>query len=457
MSATIPSSNAASETPETTPSLRERLGWNHRGFRADRRGAAIGLALLLLVPATLDIIGGARFGLEKAYGDLRIFLHAARNYDLAANPDETLYVSNPSYLYPPFFITAITPLARLPDNVAVPIYQAIKWLTLYIALLAAWRLCSRPEEDVPPLAAIGALILSARFILNDIGIGNINTFIAASVIFSGYFVLKRQPILAGVIAGVATCVKITPVIVLAYFVYRGWWKTLIGAALAGVICLLIWPAIALGWETNLAALAEWNHYILNPYLKGGIIPSWIENQSLSALLNRLFLGYPLDGELPWRTAILSERVVSLIRLSIMGLLGLTFLWTTWRKLRPQRTPLTFAAELGLVQVAMLVLSVISWKAHFVGLLLPYAVLAAFVVDGRYSKAARRAAGAWLLASFVFCTLTGDIVTQTGVYYAELFGAMLWSALCAGGGLIVVCRSTPNDGIETKPSTIPEAT
>jgi hypothetical protein len=301
------------------------------------------------------------------------------------------------------------------------------------------------------------LLLSTRFILNDFGIGNINTFIAASVIFSGYFILKQRPILAGAIAGVATCIKVTPVIVLAYFVYRGWWKTLIGAGIAAIICLLIWPAVALGWSTNLAALYEWHSYILRPYLEGGIIPSWIENQSLAALLNRLLLGYPLDGDQPWRAALLSELTVRRLRLLIMTALGATFLWATWRKLKPARTPLTFAAELGLVQVAMLVLSGISWKAHFVGLLLPYAVLSAFVVDARHTLKSRRAVGMWLLASFAFCTLTGDIVTDVGVYYSELFGAMLWSALCAGAGLVVICRSRPLRSDEKPSSNQSEAT
>jgi hypothetical protein len=111
-----------------------------------------------------------------------------------------------------------------------------------------------------------------------------------------------------------------------------------------------------------------------------------------------------------------------------------------RRLDPARQPLALAAEIGLVQIAMLALSGISWKDHFIALLLPYTVLLAYLADARYPDAARTRVKRWLLVSFVLCTLTCDIITPRGADYAEAFGLILFGALAAAGGLLAVRRA-----------------
>ena len=90
---------------------------------------------------------------------------------------------------------------------------------------------------------------------------------------------------------------------------------------------------------------------------------------------------------------------------------------------------------------MLMLSGISWKAHFVALLLPHVVLLAYLADAR-NRGPRRVVGGLLLSSILLCTFTGDIITPTGANYAEAYGMIMLGAAAAAIGLMLILRRRP---------------
>ncbi|MBU0638354.1 MAG: DUF2029 domain-containing protein [Planctomycetes bacterium] len=414
-----------------------RLGWRHHGFRAaSRPHALLGLGLILALPCILDLTAALVVGLEDRYLDFRIWYEAAG--DWMTDPSQPLYKQHGGYLYPPFFITVFAPLSALPPAPAVAIFQALKWVAVYISMLTAWRLCSPRGEDLPPLVALASIVFTWRFIDNEIPNGNINQFIVCGVLGACWLAARGRQMSAGFLVTLLACVKITPALVLVYFVYKRWWRTLPGAAVALVFGLLLWPALRVGWDNNWQALLDWHEHLMAGFLQEGNVLSAHTNQTLTALLNRL-LGpeKALEPDIHVALVILPKWALTLLRGGLSAGILLALAWVCRGRVWPQQQPLAFAAEVALIQVAMLALSGYSWKAHFVAMLLPYAVLMAFLADARYPAPRRRTLGGLVAISFVLCSLTGDILTPTGADYAEAFGLILAGALVAAGGLWIV--------------------
>jgi hypothetical protein len=286
--------------------------------------------------------------------------------------------------------------------------------------------------------ALGSLLLTWRFIDNDLAMGNINVFLLCAVLAGCWLVSRGRQVSGGFVIAGAASIKLTPALLLMYFAYKGWWRPWVGAAAGAVFCLVVWPVVFFGWQGNWELLSGWYHTVVAGFLSHGAVRSEHTNQALVGLLNRL-LG-PHVAILPdTRLTLLelSQPVRDVARASLTGAVLAGLAWACRRRLNPRAQLLAFAAELGLVLIAMLLLSGLSWKAHFVTLVLPYSILLAYLADARYPDRRRRVIGLLLLVSFALCTLTSDIITPRGANYAEALGLITLGALAAGAALAVL--------------------
>lgn len=420
------------------PSLWVRLGWNHCGYRANRRGAQLSLAVILLPFLVCDLYHAFKVNPEAAYVDYGIFLRAARAFD--AEPAGPIYDTHPNYLYPPFFLTLCRPLVYCSANVGFMFYQLAKWVALYATLRLAWRLSAADGEDVPPIVALGSLLLVARYYTNEMLNGNINMFVVAGVLAAAYFALRGHFLTAGFLAALLACVKVSPMLLLVYFIWKGWWNTIIGAVIGLLVGLLLWPALFIGWAANMRMLTDWYHHLLEGFIRNGAVYSVGTNQGLTAMLNRL-LGSSIAFEPDIHIAFvqLAPATLGALRIVLTGaVLGMVF-WTCVPERSRRPTALASAVEIALVQVAMLLLSGYTWKAHYVAMILPYTVLLACWVDVRFREGIRRAVVRLLGLSALLKMLTSDIFGPRFADYALAYGAVFLSALVAGAGLVCVRR------------------
>src|SRR5947199_6203959 len=86
---------------------------------------------------------------------------------------------------------------------------------------------------------------------------------------------------------------------------------------------------------------------------------------------------------------------------------------------------------------MLMISSLSWKDHYVALILPYATLIQFVLTTRNTHA-RRVVLPLLTLSFLFCTMTN--MSIIGGYWAETvetFSAVFLGVVLLFAGLLFV--------------------
>lgn len=439
-----------------------RLGWGHRGFRVESRSRATLGLILLLAPAFLLDQWITQVRIARHRPDLRSWLVIAD--EVVRKPDQPLYRAAPGgtipwerldvapgwYLYPPFFLVLVWPLSQLPAWAAAAAFETLKWLALFYCLRLAWRLSAPRGEDVPPIVALGSIGLTWRFLWNDLAHQNVNLFLLLAALAGCWMLRRGRDAWAGALVAAAAAVKVTPALLLVYFAYKRRWRALVGAAAAGVACLVALPAAVFGFENNLNLLREWYVAIVQSYLGPGAVDSMHGNLSLTALLNRLFTetrhfdyGVTITiVELPdW--ARLGIRAA--LSAAIIGLLA----WTCRGRLTPNERGPALAAEVGMVQIAMLILSGISWKAHYVAMLLPNAVLLAYLADARHTRA-RRAVGGLLGVSAACCLLTGDLITPTGADYAEALGVITLGA-CAAGVALALVRGALREGIDASPT------
>jgi uncharacterized membrane protein len=293
---------------------------------------------------------------------------------------------------------------------------------------------------------LGSLLLTWRFIDNDMRQSNVNLFVLVLVLAGAWMIVRGWPMLAGALVAVAVSIKVTPALVLVYFAYKGWWRAIMGAVAGAFIALWVLPALWIGWAPNCQAMMGWFDHVIVSFVSRADIGISHINQSLTAILRRLLsreVAIPPDTyinvvNLPFWAFNALRHVLSAIILIVLAIVCRGRL--SWDQTRfsfsSRGDVLAFCSELALVLVAMLMLSGYSWKAHFVTMLVPYTVLLSWLADFRHDGN-RLAVGVLTAISFVLCTITSDCIGPVAANYAEAYGLIGIGALAAGAGLLLV--------------------
>ncbi|MEP0842646.1 MAG: DUF2029 domain-containing protein, partial [Phycisphaerae bacterium] len=372
--------------------------------------------------------------LERQGLDLHFWCRLSEQF--TADPAMPLYQAHPRFLYPPFYLLVIRPLATLPLPWAAFVFETLKWAALFVALRGAWRMASPPDEDAPPIVALGSLLLSWRFFWNDFAQGNINLFLLCGLVAACRLFICGRELSAGALLGAVACVKVTPALMVVWFAYKRRWRVAAGSAAGAAVMLLLLPALWVGWTDATRTLSEWYHHVIKGFVREGAVYSLHINQSLTAIFNRLFADHvALEPDVRVTLVSLPPAVLNALRAALSGLILAALAWSCRGRMKPGDPPLAFASELGLVLIAMLFLSGYSWKAHFVVMLIPYAVLLSHLSDARHAGRKRAVLGC-LAVSFALATGT-EFLGHDGANQAEAYGLIAGGALAAGLGLLIV--------------------
>ncbi len=342
-----------------------------------------------------------------------------------------------SFPNPPLAAIVLRPFTMLP-----PVPSALLWFAVKVALAAAsvyWsvRLATGDEFRLSTPAIAALIVLVSRPLLSDLEHGNINILILFLVTAALWAFRHGRDDGAGLAIALATAFKATPALFIPYFAYKRQWRV-VAAALAGlVLFLMIVPGLVLGFERNLWLLRSWCGAMVWPYVLDGQIETLQTNQSLAAVLMRLFTDSPA---IEWssgateRTNLLSldrSVVVQALKASIVAILGVV----AWLARTPtaDRRDWRLACEYSLVCIAMLLISERSWKHHFVIMVLPYAVLVAYCGRSTCSAQVRRLIWSALAVALVLMASTsselgGWLADGVGHKYAQAYGAFAGSAI-----------------------------
>ena len=198
--------------------------------------------------------------------------------------------------------------------------------------------------------------------------GQVNAYLLLLITLGFYYYSKNQDVRSGVALCLATIFKITPALLILYFLLKKRWKILLAA---GVVFI----TLSLAAELRLNQGINWMYwrYIANDVsAQGGSV---YRDQSINAfiaetrLIENIWENYLEKMQLPSK---INERSLNaLLSYALTGVLALFVLWRSWRD-RVANKKLVLLEYSLLIMVAVLG-SGLTWFHHYTMLLFPFSV------------------------------------------------------------------------------------
>lgn len=345
---------------------------------------------------------------------------------------------------PPLVLISLVPLWKMGYVAAAVVWSILKIGLIFAAgaiLLSALRRAGTP---VPHGVLLMALVFSLRPIISDIQHGNLNTFMAAWLALGVACYLRGQEARAGLFFALAVVTKITPALVLIYFLYKRRWRVCAWMMVGLVLFFIIVPGLALGFERNFTLLRAWFDMLVRPFAVDGYATLEIANQSLYGVLLRILSNAGILAvdhmsfeeamrvgmeEMARPATAMGRLLRPAISVFILGLLA----WGCRRaKSEPaRRDAMRFLLEFALVFVAMLLLSERTWKHHATTLPLVFIPVWYVTACRPWTDRARGCLVAGLAAQLVLLVLSGE-----GLFGDRLADRMMEGGLFGWG--LVIC-------------------
>ncbi len=364
------------------------------------------------------------------------------------------YFEAHAFSYPPFFAFISIPLALLPYQLAKMVYfflsvgalvMSVKWLKEILENSSRFKI---PQSSQMSKFFTGIyLLLTARFIINNFEHLQSDMFILLSMIGGLYFFTKGKNIQSAFMLAFGASMKVTPFLILIYFLWKREWKIFI-FGLIFTLSLNLIPDIFLGSKRDKSYLSEWT-----PLISGRLNPQetlsetdkvWRltsrMNQSLSTTLQRYFTNSPVitysDHKVYVNMLSLQPKSVKLIALFIILIMAAGFAWVTRKKI-DNRSDDRYLLEYALALILILLASPVSSKPHFSTLLLSHALIIASFYHGYLNKGYLSS----LIIAFILSTVMVDgIVGKEIGRYLEALGNVTFHAITAGSlALILLLR------------------
>ncbi len=363
--------------------------------------------------------------------DFNVYYFAAREVLAGRDPYQNSLGAWTPYLYPPLLAELLIPLALLPLPVAAYLWFILSAASVVLALRLSARLAffgerggeqgiarsklslisdqKISEQSIITLVTMAVLL---RFVLENFGIGQVNTIVTALVIAHIYWYSQEKRFLASLALIFAVAIKLTPAMLLLYhFARRRWRYAFANAALmGGVIALSFLP---FGGQAREAFETFYQRTIRN---EQKFDLAYSGNQSLRAAEERFKGNTDVhDTRLP---------IASTAWLFLLSN-GLILFWV-------RRNESLMAA---LCLSLSVLLSPLSWKPHFVILILPVAILVGEALRERGWKI-QYLIIAMLVVGFGLFNLTSHrLIGQEAAEWCDahsfiFFGALLLHLACA---------------------------
>jgi len=286
------------------------------------------------------------------------------------------------FIYPP--LPAV--LLAIPSYFGkVPLYIGLSALNA-----AAWWMTGQLSNAMagsgripgPWLFALPGIV-TVTFVFDMFDLGQPNLILLAMMLFGFWKLEHGRPWIAGSMFALATAIKVYPVAVLPYLLWRRQWAAAAGMIMFLGIFLFVVPAPVRGYQHNISELRTWFEGMVGSSSEQGFGQrpeqnwSWI-NQSIIAVTHRLVrqVNYNQnDVTKPPRYINMLDldfETANWVVLAISFLIGLGFV-----AVMPARAKVTRrsnAEELGILFCLMTVASPLARQYYFMWLFFPMTVL-----------------------------------------------------------------------------------
>jgi hypothetical protein len=234
----------------------------------------------------------------------------------------------------------------------------------------------------PWLVALPSIV-TISFIFDMFDLGQPNLVLLA-LMLSGFWLLQHErPWSSGSLFALATAIKVFPVAVLPYLVWRRQWASAASMTIFLAVFLFAVPAPVRGFQHNVSELKTWYQGMVGSSSEQGFGQrgeqnwSWV-NQSLIAVTHRLTrpVNYNQDNlakaPATMNFADLDFKAANWVVVGVAIAIGLGFIAVM--PPRSRRTPRSDAEELGILFCLMTVASPLARQYYFMWLFFPLTVL-----------------------------------------------------------------------------------
>jgi Glycosyltransferase family 87 len=339
------------------------------------------LFLICCIVLSADVLGPEIFGNGKTK-DYPLWFWAGQQVLHGGN----LYPSDPrayfEFIYPP--LSAV--LLAIPSYFGkIPLYTCLSLLNAaawWIAAQLSNAMTGSGRNPEPWLAALPAIV-TVTFVFDMFDLGQPNLVLLAMMMLGFWWLQLGHPWASGSMFALATAIKVFPVAVLPYLVWRRHWASAASMVVFLGIFLFVVPAPVRGFQHNVAELKTWYEGMVGSSSEQGFGQrgeqnwSWI-NQSIIAVTHRLTRPVNYNQDDPAKAPAymnlvdLDFKTANWVVIGISIAIGLAFIAVM--PPRSRRTPRSDAEELGILFCLMTVASPLARQYYFIWLLFPLTVL-----------------------------------------------------------------------------------
>ena len=399
------------------------------------------LFLVCCIVLTADVLAPEIFGNGKTK-DYPLWFWAGQQ----VLQGKDLYPNDPNdyfdFIYPPLsaILLAIPSyFGKIPLYVCLSVLNAVAW---WMTAQLSNAMTGSGRVPDPWLAALPAIV-TISFVFDMFDLGQPNLILLAMMILGFWFLQHGRPWASGSMFALATAIKVFPVAVLPYLLWRRQWASAASMVVFLGILLFVVPAPVRGLQHNVSELKTWYQGMVGTSSEQGFGQrgeqnwSWV-NQSIIAVTHRLTrpVNYNQDNSAKTPAYMnlvdLDFRTANWVVIGISIALGLGFIAVM--PARSGRTPLSDAEELGILFCLMTVASPLARQYYFMWLFFPVTVL---MHRGAYDPRAAVRRGTWTvlaLAGFLICLSLPVFPNDLQAFgnnlaaTAALAGALVWHIL-----------------------------
>jgi hypothetical protein len=323
----------------------------------------------------------------------------------------------------------------------IPLYICLSFLNA-----AAWWMTAQISNSMtgseripgPWLAALPGFV-TVSFVFDMFDLGQPNLVLLAMMLFGFWLLLHERPWIAGSMFALATAIKVFPVAVFPYLIWRRRWASAASMVVFLGIFLFVVPAPVRGYERNVFELKTWVQGMVGSSSEQGFGQraeqnwSWV-NQSIIAVTHRLTRPVNYNQENPAKPPAymnltnLDFKTANWVVLALSLAIGLGYLAVM--PARARATPASNAEELGILFCLMTVASPLARQYYFMWLFFPMTIL---MHRGAYDPRAAVRAGTWAVLAVAGCLMALSLPVFPNDLQA--FGNNLAATAIIAGGLV----------------------
>jgi hypothetical protein len=316
-----------------------------------------------------------------------------------------LYPDNPAayfdFIYPP--LSAV--LLAIPSWFGkIPLYLCLAFLNIVAWWLTAQfshAMTGSGQRPGPWLEALPGIV-TITFVFDMFDLGQPNLVLLALMLYGFWLLRDHRGWMAGAMFALATAIKVFPVAVLPYLVWRRQWAAAASTLVFIGVFLLLLPAPFRGFQHNAAELKNWYQGMVGTSSEKGFGQrdaqnwSWV-NQSIIAVTHRLTrpVNYNQDNPAkPARTMNVLDVEFKTANLVVLAVsLAIGFAYIAVMPPASRRTERSDAEEIGILFCLMTVASPLARQYYFLWLFFPITVL---LHRAAYDPRPAVRTGTWLL-------------------------------------------------------------